>query len=373
MENLLRKYVFVACMLFLCLALPKSFTDKIREQAVSVGALLHKKPFSKQQQILEIEALQLENALLSSQIQQVGDFLTQEERIESQFKQLQQVQESLQESKDSEQKAFFSRREAVLLTRLKKQLMSLNASVIYREPSFWNCHLWIDLGEKDNHIIQEKIIAINSPVVIGSVVIGVIDYVGEKKSRVRLITDTSLSLSARVVRGGEQNKVLLDRVLSVMDQLKVREDLFFSEEEQNNTLSLLQGLTHNIKMRVHERYLAKGEIKGSSTPLWRSKANILEGIGFNYDFEDVEGPARDLRTGEAVDKKIKGEVLVKEGDLLVTTGMDGIFPEGFYIGFVEKVEDLQEGAAFYNLKAKSLAPSFDELKCVTVLMPLERN
>lgn len=251
--------------------------------------------------------------------------------------------------------------------------MSLNGQVVYREPSFWNSHLWIDLGEKDNKAVQEKIVCINSPVVIGNVALGVIDYVGEKKSRVRLITDTSLSLSARVVRGGEQNKALLDGMLSILDQLKVREDLFFSDEEQNNTIHLLQGLCDNIKLHVHERYLAKGEIKGSSTPLWRSKSNTLEGIGFNYDFEDVEGPARDLRTGESVDKKIKGEVLVKEGDLLVTTGMDGIFPEGFYLGFVEKVHDLQEGAPYYDLKAKSLAPSFDELKSVTVLMPVEGN
>lgn len=363
----------MALVLFLCILLPKSFTDRLRTKGVAFGSLLYKKSFSKHQMDAEIEALQLENALLSSQIQQVGDFLTQEERIEAQFKQLQAVQQSLQEEKDSDLKAFFSRREAVLLKRLKKQLMSLNGKVIYREPAFWNSHLWIDLGEKDNRALQEKIVCMQSPVVIGNVALGVIDFVGEKKSRVKLITDTSLSLSARVVRGGEQSKVLLDTMLSLIDQLKSRDDLFFSLEEQHNTTALLAGLCDNIKMKVHERYLAKGEIRGSSRPLWRSKSNVLDGIGFNYDFEDVEGPARDLRTGESVDKKIKGEVLVKEGDLLVTTGMDGVFPEGFYLGFVEKVEDLQEGAAYYDLKAKTLAPSFDELKSVTVLMPLEGN
>ena len=371
MENFIRKYFLIILVMCLSLALPKSFTDKIREKSVGIGALVYKRPFSKAQELAEIEALQLENILLSTQIQQVGDFLTQEERVESQFKQLQALQQASNEIKDSEQKDFFSRREAVLLKRLKKQLMSLNGKVIYREPSFWNSHLWIDLGEKDNKAVQEKIICINSPVVLGNMALGVIDYVGEKKSRVRLITDSSLSLSARVVRGGEQNKTLLDNMLSLIDQLKVREDLFFSEEEQNNTLHILQGLSDNIKSHVHERYLAKGEIKGSSASLWRSKSQTLDGIGFNYDFEDAEGPARDLRTGESADKKIKGEVLVKEGDLLVTTGMDGIFPEGFYLGYVEKVQDLQEGAAYYNLKAKTLAPSFYELKSVTVLMPLE--
>lgn len=371
MENFLRKYFFLALICCLCSALPKSFTDKIREKGVAFGSTFYSIPFTKEQKQKEIEALQLENVLLSSQIQQVGDFLTSEERIESQFKQLESIQQTLKENKDSLQKDFFLRREGVLLQRLKKQLMSLNGKVIFREPSFWNSHVWIDLGEKDNKAIQEKIICINSPVVIGNIAIGVIDYVGEKKSRVRLITDSALSLSARVTRGGEQNKVLLDTMLLLIDQLKAREDLFFSEEEQSNTLTLLSALSDNVKMHVQERYLAKGEIKGSSSPLWRSRGLTLQGVGFNYDFEDMEGPARDLRTGESLDKKIKPDVLVKEGDLLVTTGMDGIFPEGFYLGFVEKVFELQEGAAFYNLTAKSLAPSFEELKALTVLAPLE--
>jgi rod shape-determining protein MreC len=373
MQNFIRKYFFIVVIICLTLALPKSFTDKLREKSVGVGSLFYQNPFSKPQQQTDIQALQLENVLLSSQIQQVGDFLTQEERIETQFKQLQAVQQALGETKESEEQGFFSRREAVLLKRLKKQLMSLNGKVVYRDPSFWSSYLWIDLGEKDNKLMQEKIVCINSPVVIGNVAIGVIDYVGAKKSRVRLVTDASLSLSVRVARGGEQNKILLDNMLSLLDQLKVRDDLFFSHEEQVNAMCLLEGLCDNIKLHGHERYLAKGEIKGSSTPLWRSKSQSLEGIGFNYDFEDAEGPSRDLRTGESVDKKLKGEILVKEGDLLVTTGMDGIFPEGFYLGFVEKVQDLQEGAAYYNLTAKSLAPSLNDLKCVTVLVPLDGN
>lgn len=81
MENFIRRYFFITLVVFLSLALPKSFTDKIREKSVGLSSLLYKRPFSKVQEHAEMQALQLENVLLSSQIQQVGDFLTRENRI----------------------------------------------------------------------------------------------------------------------------------------------------------------------------------------------------------------------------------------------------------------------------------------------------
>lgn len=354
--------IFVLCFLFL---IPKSFTEKLREVSVQTGSPIYKKlSFRKSDRVQEdLDQLRLENTLLSKQIQEVGEYLVSEERLEDHFKRLEAVH--------SDKKELIKRREELLLESLKKQIESISARVIYREPAFWSSLLWIDVGQKDNDVLGHELIAYNSPVVIGSVVVGVIDYVGKQQSRVRLITDASVTASVRILRGLSQNRVLLDQLNLLIDQLKFREDLFFSYEEQANTLNILCHLHDNVKTSVHDRYLAKGELHGSSFPLWRSRLQTLKGVGFNYDYEDEEGPARDLRTGEALNKaQVLPEILLKEGDLLVTTGMDGVFPEGFHVAVVEKVKPLEEGAISYNLEAKSLIENFDEIHKVSVLAPL---
>ena len=70
--------------------------------------------------------------------------------------------------------------------------------------------------------------------------------------------------------------------------------------------------------------MAKGELHGSSKPLWRGYSQVLKGIGFNYDYADAYGPARDLRTGKTTANS-PGISLLRVNDLLMTTGMDGIF------------------------------------------------
>jgi cell shape-determining protein MreC len=58
------------------------------------------------------------------------------------------------------------------------------------------------------------------------------------------------------------------------------------------------------------------------------------------------------------------------GDLLVTTGMDGIFPAGFWVATVTNVGLLREGACAYEIEAKATAGNLDDLTHVTVLPPV---
>lgn len=363
-----QSYFAIAFVLCFLLMLPKSFTEKIREGCVATGSPVYRKCYFHKQDITKenLDHLKLENALLAEQIQEVREYLVSEERLEEHFKKLEWIQG------EKEDKEFLKRREALLLDRLNKQMRNVSAKVVYREPTFWSSVFWIDVGQSDNQTLGCEVIANNSPVVVGNVVIGVVDYVGKKQSRVRLITDASVCASVRVLRGSEQNHLLLDHLNVLLDQLKFREELFFSQEELQNTLNILYHLYDNLKTSVHDRYLAKGELHGSSTPLWRSRLQTLKGVGFNYDYEDEEGRARDLRTGEILDKQegVVQEAILREGDLLVTTGMDGVFPEGFHIAVVEKIEPLEEGAIAYNIEAKSLVLNFDEIQKVTVLAPL---
>ena len=199
------------------------------------------------------------------------------------------------------------------------------AQIIYRSPASWDSSLWVNVGSEYNKKQGKNVIAHNSPVLVGTSIVGVIDYVGKNQSRIRLITDSKLTPSVRVIRK-VNGKVLL---------------------------------------------LAKGELYGLNQPLWRRSANQLKGIGFNFDFEDASGSARDLRSGIPVSKDESSSPvpLLKEGDLLITTGMDGVFPAGLQAARVQKVHPLKEGDYYYEIDAKPTAGNLDELSLVFILPP----
>lgn len=107
-------------------------------------------------------------------------------------------------------------------------------------------------------------------------------------------------------------------------------------------------------------FFAKGELCGSSAIYFRSLSSTLKGTGFNCDFKDVEGPARYLRSD-----------ILKVGDLLVTSGLDGVFPPGLKVAIVTKVSPLQAGAFAYDLEATPVAQDLADLTSVFVLPPLD--
>jgi len=192
------------------------------------------------------------------------------------------------------------------------------AKVTYRSPALWDSVLWVNVGEADNEKIGYRAIAKNSPVVLGISLIGVIEEVERYRSLVRLITDDRLTPSVRVLREDEGKKL----------------------------------------------FLAKGEIHGSGNPFWRSKGHTLKGIGFNCDFPDSESPARDLRSANPL--------IIKTGDLLVTSGLDGIFPKGFRVGTVSRIETLKEGDYFYTIEAEPDVKHLDSLSFVYILPPIQK-
>ena len=101
----------------------------------------------------------------------------------------------------------------------------------------------------------------------------------------------------------------------------------------------------------------------------KSNEYILKGIGFNYDFSDEAGPSRDLRTGKSPMGK-NTLPLLQIGDLLVTTGFDGVFPAGLHVARIQKIFPLKEGDYYYELEAKSTVDRLDDLNIVFVLQPI---
>ena len=312
----------------------------------------------------ELNRLTLENVTLHRQNEELRNHLFSEERIETQIKRLIHIRGS--DQKLLKLREFFSRRGKAAEQILDLELKALFARVVYREPSSWSSTIWIGVGEEDNKKLEDPIVSINSPVVIGSSVVGIIEYVGKNQSQVRLITDPRLVPSVRCVRGESQNFELLKRLDDFLQYYSMFETLDLNLQEK------LIHLQEELLKGTKDQYLAKGELYGTSSTLWRSRSQVLKGVGFNYDFPDEEGEALDLRTGRPYDDLTRegSPALLKVGDLLVTTGMDGIFPPDLQVGFVTQIKPLKEGDIAYELEAKLLAGNLDDLSYVIVLPPV---
>lgn len=245
------------------------------------------------------------------------------------------------------------------------------ATVIYRDPAQGASFFWIGVGEKTNEILGEKIICKNSPVVVGKNVVGAIDHVGKKQSLVRLITDRKMAPSVRVSRGSAQNKLCLERIEAFQRTLLTRTDLPITSDEKNNLEALLKKLKDRFNEKQEDVLLAKGIVQGKGAFLWRKADEALRGSGFNYDFPDASGFARDLSTGKPVDSTAPATPLIKIGDVLITTGMDGVFPVGLRVAEVTKVYPLREGGYAYEIDARPLVHDLDSLHTVFVLPPLD--
>jgi len=165
------------------------------------------------------------------------------------------------------------------------------ARVIYRAPSTWNSSVWVDLGERND-------ISVNSPVLVDGYLVGIVEMVGKKQSRVRLLTDTSLVVSVRAQRGEMQHREMVKLIDQLGLALSLSTENLLPSDEEKTLAETLSALKSKLEGLGGSRYLAKGELFGTSSSLWRSRSSVLKGVGFNYDFEDGDGPARDLRTGK---------------------------------------------------------------------------
>ena len=328
------------------------FWDALHSSKLWLATAVHPAPLHS----LETENLRLENELLRAQIEKVREWLLFEERIEEQWQRLRLLGQRTEG--ELFWKEFFRRRSEQLSELIDLQLQSLPARVVFREPASWSSSFWINVGEKDNEALGKAIVSKNSPVVVGTALVGVVEYVGKSQSRVRMITDASLVPAVRVLRGEEQNRFTLEHLEAVLKMVEQREDLF-SEE----IVTTLTSLKKTLSLEMSDRFLAKGEIYGSCNHSMRSHSQTLKGVGFNYDFADEEGPARDLRTGD----------ILREGDLLVTSGLDGVFPPGLRVGIVTRIEVLREGATSYELESRPAAYCLSDLTHVLVLPPVREE
>lgn len=369
---------------FIIISFPKKTVDKFRNFSIgSISPFLKIKNKELTKNTNEIfsdsnilsNKLALENTLLKNELNGIYEWLFFENRLDDQ---IEKYKNYLNKSeKDFLLKDFFLRRAEETKEITKQQFEAIPARVIFRDPSSWSSSLWINVGEKDNENLSKTIVAKNSPVVIGQNLVGVVENVHKNFSRIRLITDSSLIPSVRALRGKSQDISLINLIQSFKDRVFSKNNLFDTEEEKENFINTLNQLSQKLSNGKEDKYLAKGELFGSSEPFWRSKGLILKGRGFNYDYSDEEGGPRDLRTGKIVGDNVnlKSEPLIEVGDLLVTTGMDGVFPKGLYVATVQKIYDLDNGDSSYEIEAIPTVNNLNELDVVMVMPPIgfDRN
>lgn len=356
-----KKYLLFGAAIVFTLSLPAFLTEGLRAKSLALfspfwrGAnhLLVKKQNADQGRI------EAENHLLRMEIGRLKAFVEQRSAVDAMAKELLS-------------KELPGRRQEELEYLNKLQAQAAIARVIYRDPTNWSSTLWINAGEETNKRIGKPIIQKNSPVLLGRGIVGAVDYVGKKQSRIRLITDAGLKPSVRAIRGSPQKALLVEHIDPLLRQLNVLGDLPLSQEERQNLVQRLEKIKESASADYEQWHLAKGILQGGSSPIWRSVNQTLRGIGFNYDFPDDEGPARDLRTGTAQDDDpaFPSVPIIQVGDLLVTTGMDGIFPPGLRAAEVTKVMPLKEGAYTYEIEAIPSAGPLDSLHTVFVIPPI---
>jgi rod shape-determining protein MreC len=172
--------------------------------------------------------------------------------------------------------------------------------------------------------------------------------VGKRQSRVRLITDSNLKTAVRAVRGS-----IAERDISLLAQM------LEGRLKKHPFKQTLHQFQQSLKVNWEDGYFAKGEISGTSAPYFRSLQPVLKGIGFNCNFADAENPALDLKAA-----------ILQENDLLITSGLDGIFPPGLHVGRVTHVKPLHTGGFSYDLEADASAGDLADLSFVYILPPV---
>jgi rod shape-determining protein MreC len=355
-----KKYLIIGAALFLILSLPALFVERMRGTAIGALSLVFRGGnLLVKSKMHETERLEAENHLLRIEIGKLRALLEQKAKAEACEEEL--CHYALTPRHYDEIK---------FLAQLSHQ--AIPARVIYRDPGSWSSSLWVNVGEETNRVFNQCVIQKNSPVILGRSVVGAVDYVGKKQSRIRLITDVALKPSVRAVRGLPQNMALIEHIDPILRHLNGRNDLALSGEERAFLSTRLKKWRENLSVDVEGWYLGKGILQGGGAPLWRSVHHTLRGTGFNYDVADEEGPARELTTGKPIEasSQLATVPIIQLNDLLVTTGMDGVFPPGLRVAQVTKIYPMREGAYTYEIEATPVVGNLDTLQTVFIIPPL---
>ena len=95
------------------------------------------------------------------------------------------------------------------------------------------------------------------------------------------------------------------------------------------------------------------------------------GVGAMLQTSRAMGEVRGLDNARCEMKNVSSSENVQEGDAIVTTGLDRIYPKGLLVGVVERVED-DPNAPWHRLIVKPAAP-VDRVEHVVVLLVEQKD
>jgi len=281
-----------------------TYEAPLREQAsLFTSALISpfKKPLPKDYRLSQLE---LENILLKNQISTLKHLTQEKNRI-------------LNISPESESSLF----------RPQKEIFC--GRIVLKNKSTYDYTFWIDLGRKNCPAIGK-----NSPVCFGPHAIGVVEYVGARTARVRLISDPKLQPSVCAIRGSATSSWITDTLKALAQDERLQTD---------SAKRAFSVLTQQLAPSGPTQFLAKGYLEGIHR--FQGK-NLFKVSGFHKDFP------------------------LKGGDRLITSGLDGVFPKGLLVAKVVEILAHKPAELTYSLWAEPLYTPLD-LPFVFILPPLD--
>ncbi|WP_213358197.1 rod shape-determining protein MreC [Chlamydiifrater phoenicopteri] len=317
-----RIYLLIFLGVFGSLCLPKTLQERARIAFVDAYMTLFSWETNKEQKKSEAHFLETENFLLKKELESAKDLL----RASYSIKKTSPVMEEFL-------RPYYDK--------------SIEAKIIFRDPTCWGSSLWINVGK--NCSVQKQ-----SPVVCGKVLLGIIDYVGERQSRVRVVSDVGMKPSVASAKSSMKSgsiQILADRLVASLESLP---QSCLEDEEKANFIRLITEFSRSICCE-EDGPVFRGILFGSGNPLWSNTVDVLHGDGFYCYSGDIDKERLSL------------------GDVLVTTGMDGVFPPGLLVAEVTKIFPLKEGACTFSLEAKSLISGLERLSWVSILPPMSFN
>lgn len=250
-------------------------------------------------------------------------------------------------------------------------------TIFYERPPIGA--LWIQTGSQtwqNQEFPLEKF----CPVLSNGSLLGYIEYIGEKSSRVLLIENPKIFTAVRVRRDIPHLNQLSDLGRRFQEALQQDPRNFsLNEASFKKCVKAVDAVLSILNKEMSEKetstktplFLAYGYLKGSSLKD-QYTSDLLYGTGFSCDQEHENSSKRDLRTGKRSldDAKI---AIIMPDDLLETTGLDGLFPQALPVATVTKVLPLAEGDAFYTIEAHPNHPKIESISSVTILPALPKE
>ncbi|WP_201456498.1 rod shape-determining protein MreC [Chlamydia sp. 17-3921] len=310
-------YLTVGVGILCCWSIPKEIYESFQKYFVSVHSRIFFK--SENSSILDNSYLEIENLLLKEQIEDL------KERV------------LLMEASQHPPPLF-----PTILSPYFCKL--IEGRVIYRDSTHWSNSCWVNVGK--NQGVQR-----NSAVLSKNVLVGLVDYVGDKQSRIRLITDIGMNPSVVALRGNIQIWWVKQKLKELINLIEWLPHTYIVEKDKYEKISQLKELSSLIQSEESNQELLRGTLSGMRGSLWKQETTLLRGEGFCFS---------------------DGKTLLP-GDFLVTTGLDGIFPPGLPIAKISKVFFPRDGACAFNIEAESLASNISALSHLFILPPMEFN